>query len=210
MNVRRTYLSFFRNLLQDQARLLSVGANLLEILGGLVKIGGSAYYLNEPKSNSSTRVLMLRVETEECRLLFAEMGIATGVLEGAMHFVSSVTYGGNLIIDMTLKYGDKTGSVAQRQSRYEDQRTAGVTELNNLIWSDIRFDGVVVNMALSNQPTIYLFLMTRLQNPDANVVHYFALLRNSKAWLPQSHYIFYVEEDPSELVVNLPGGEAFS
>lgn len=85
----------------------------LDALTGLVKVKGSASYLNDSKSNSQARswAMALKIQTEERRLLFAENGLGHNVLgpikdtyvaDGfATHFVSSIIYGGNVIIRMT-------------------------------------------------------------------------------------------------------------
>ncbi|KAI5983099.1 hypothetical protein EDD15DRAFT_2376834 [Pisolithus albus] len=77
--------------------------------GDLVKVETASYL----KSNSQARswILVLKVLTEERRLLFAEDALSINVLDvvkkdyiaenRATHFVSSIVYGGNLIINMT-------------------------------------------------------------------------------------------------------------
>ncbi|KAI6032305.1 hypothetical protein PISMIDRAFT_688545 [Pisolithus microcarpus 441] len=102
------------NSLEKKTRLLDIQGNLsLEILSGLVKVEGSASYLNNAKNNTQARswTLVLKMKTEEHRLLFAEDGLSTNVLDmvkrdyiaenRATHFVSSIVYGGNLFINMT-------------------------------------------------------------------------------------------------------------
>ncbi|KAI6146301.1 hypothetical protein BKA82DRAFT_4514914 [Pisolithus tinctorius] len=114
-NVKHTDLTLaLSNSLEKKATLLDIQASLsLEVLGGFVKAEGSASYLNDAKCNSQAQswTLVLKVRTEERRLLFAEKGMATNVLDmvkkdyiaqkRATHFVSSIIYGGNLIINMT-------------------------------------------------------------------------------------------------------------
>ncbi|KAI6152590.1 hypothetical protein BKA82DRAFT_1008316 [Pisolithus tinctorius] len=114
-NVKHTDLTLaLSNSFEKKATLLDIQASLsLEVLGGLVKAEGSASYLNDAKCNSQAQswTLVLKVRTEERRLLFAEKGMATNVLDmvkkdyiaqkRATHFVSSIIYGGNLIINMT-------------------------------------------------------------------------------------------------------------
>ncbi|KAI6032304.1 hypothetical protein BKA83DRAFT_2395986 [Pisolithus microcarpus] len=114
-NVKQTDLTLsLSNSIEKKTSLLDIQGNLsLEILGGLVKVEGSASYLNDDKSNSQARswILALKVRTEERRLLFAEEAMSTNVLDmvkrdyiaenRATHFVSSIVYGGSLIINMT-------------------------------------------------------------------------------------------------------------
>ncbi|KAI5981477.1 hypothetical protein EDD15DRAFT_367839 [Pisolithus albus] len=111
-NIKQTDLTLsLSNSLEKKANLLDIQANLsLEILSDLVKVEGSASYL---KSNSQawSWILVLKVLTEERRLLFAEDALSINVLDmvkkdyiaenRATHFVSSIVYGGNLIINMT-------------------------------------------------------------------------------------------------------------
>ncbi|KAI5983107.1 hypothetical protein EDD15DRAFT_1917461 [Pisolithus albus] len=114
-NIKQTDLTLsLSNSLEKKANLLDIQANLsLGILSDLVKVEGSASYLNDAKSNSQARswILALKVRTEERRLLFAEDALSINVLDmvkedyiaenRATHFVSSIVYGGNLIINMT-------------------------------------------------------------------------------------------------------------
>ncbi|KIK20385.1 hypothetical protein PISMIDRAFT_594630 [Pisolithus microcarpus 441] len=113
------------DLLKKKINLLDIQAKLsLEILGGLVKVEGSASYLNNAKNNTQARswTLALKVRTGERRLLFAEDAMSTNVLEmvkkgyiadnRATHFVSSIVYGGSLIINMT----ERTTGVTSEES----------------------------------------------------------------------------------------------
>ncbi|KAI5982047.1 hypothetical protein EDD15DRAFT_224132 [Pisolithus albus] len=109
------------NSLEKKTTLLDIQANLsLEVLSGLVKVEGSASYLNNAKNNTQARswTLVLKMRTEERRLLFAEDALSFNVLDmvkedyiaenRATHFVSSIVYGGNLIINMTERATDVT------------------------------------------------------------------------------------------------------
>ncbi|KAI6043711.1 hypothetical protein EDC04DRAFT_2951786 [Pisolithus marmoratus] len=119
-NAQKTDIAFSSSFsFETDTQLLDIGTSLsLEILGGLVDVGGSATYLKDTTSNSKTRswVLALKVRSEERRLLHAEEELSSNVLDAvksdylphATHFVSSITYGGNLIIGMTAKSTEVT------------------------------------------------------------------------------------------------------
>ncbi|KAI6043706.1 hypothetical protein EDC04DRAFT_2951781 [Pisolithus marmoratus] len=114
-DARRTDVALSSSVsLETDTELLDISAGLsLEIVGGLVQVGGSATYLKDTTSNSRTRswVLALKVRSEEHRLVHAEEDMSSNVLDvvkndyipHATHFVSSITYGGNLIISMTAR-----------------------------------------------------------------------------------------------------------
>lgn len=119
-DVNRTDLSLsLSDSVMSKASILDIDPSLsLDVLTGLVKVKGSASYLKDSKSNSHVRswAMALKMQTEERRLLFAENGLGHNILgpvqdtyiaDGlATHFVSSVIYGGNVIIRMAESSGE--------------------------------------------------------------------------------------------------------
>lgn len=119
-DVNRTDLSLsLSDSVMSKASILDIDPSLsLDVLTGLVKVKGSASYLKDSKSNSHVRswAMALKMQTEERRLLFAEDGLGhntlgpvqdTYIADGlATHFVSSVVYGGNVIIRMAESSGE--------------------------------------------------------------------------------------------------------
>ncbi|KIM63795.1 hypothetical protein SCLCIDRAFT_1213956 [Scleroderma citrinum Foug A] len=106
------------NSVEDKSNVLDINASLaLDVLGGLVPVRGSASYLRSSKTNSQKRswAMALKMRTEEHRLLFAELDskVVEGVKEyftpAATHFVSAITYGGKIVINMTERSSDLTG-----------------------------------------------------------------------------------------------------
>ncbi|KAI6106648.1 hypothetical protein EDD16DRAFT_1744423 [Pisolithus croceorrhizus] len=108
-NVERTCLSLSlssSDSLEKKASLLDIEPSLsLAVLGGLVKLNGSASsYLNDIGSNSVSRswTMAFKIRTGERQLLLTQMAKEDYISEErATHFVSSIIYGGNLIIGMT-------------------------------------------------------------------------------------------------------------
>ena len=105
------------NSVEDKSNVLDINASLaLDVLGGLVPVRGSASYLRSSKTNSQKRswAMALKMRTEEHRLLFAELDskVVEGVKEyftpAATHFVSAITYGGKIVINMTERSSDLT------------------------------------------------------------------------------------------------------
>ena len=119
-DVNRTDLSLsLSDSVMSKASILDIDPSLsLDVLTGLVKVKGSASYLKDSKSNSHVRswAMALKMQTEERRLLFAENGLGHNILGPAQdtyiadglatHFVSSVVYGGNVIIRMAESSGE--------------------------------------------------------------------------------------------------------
>lgn len=99
---------------EQKSSLLDINANLsLEVLGGLVKVSGSASYLNDAKSNSQqyAYALALKMRLNEKRLLFAEDYLGRTLAQEdykdpATHFASSITYGGNYIVNMAARMSE--------------------------------------------------------------------------------------------------------
>lgn len=104
---------------EEKASLLDINAQLsLEVLGGLVKVSGSASYLNDEKSNTHeyAYALALKMRLNEKRILFAEDEMGRKVLDVvkgdyistnlATHFVSAIVYGGNYIVNLVAKQSE--------------------------------------------------------------------------------------------------------
>lgn len=102
--------------LEDKASLLEIDASIsLKILFGIINIKGSASYVKDVRSNTREQAyaLALRMRLNERRILFAEETMGRNVLdlvardyiltESATHFVSSIVYGGNLIINLVAR-----------------------------------------------------------------------------------------------------------
>ncbi|KAF8120260.1 hypothetical protein EV363DRAFT_146977 [Boletus edulis] len=116
-DIRHTELSLsLATSMEDKASLIDVNAKLsLEIACGLVKVSGSASYLNDSKSNTNEQAfaLALKMRLNEKRILFAEEELGRNVLEVAQedyiatgkatHFVSAIVYGGNFIVNLVAK-----------------------------------------------------------------------------------------------------------
>ena len=91
---------------------MDVSASLsLEVLGGLVKVEGSGQYLIDSKANSEQHswAMSLFLRKQEKRLLFEEKTVvdkrphdidAVIQRDQATHFVSSIVYGGSIIIEL--------------------------------------------------------------------------------------------------------------
>ncbi|KAF9224222.1 hypothetical protein BS17DRAFT_780673, partial [Gyrodon lividus] len=121
--------------------VLDIKANLsLEILGGLVEVRGSASYLNDTKSNTHERAwaMALKMQLHERRILFAEDDLGRNVLEVAIedyispnlatHFVSSIVYGGNLIVNLVAR-----SSKLSRDERIEGNLEAELNSLKGMV-----------------------------------------------------------------------------
>ena len=112
--INHTDLSLSRsNCIKDKCDILDIDPTLsLDILTGLVKVKGSASYVTDSESHSGSRswAMALKVQTEKHQLLFAEGKLgynALGTVKDnyltngpATHFVSTIVYGGNVIISM--------------------------------------------------------------------------------------------------------------
>ena len=97
---------------EEKSSVLDVSASLsLEVLGGLVKVEGSGQYLTDSKANSEQHswAMSLFLRKQEKRLLFEEKTVVDkrprdidNVIERdqATHFVSSIVYGGSIIIEL--------------------------------------------------------------------------------------------------------------
>jgi hypothetical protein len=102
---------------EDKSSVLDISASLsLEVLGGLVKVEGSGKYLTDSKANSEQHswAISLFLRTQEKRLLFEEKSVVgkrprpeviDAVIERdkATHFVSSIVYGGSMVIELLSK-----------------------------------------------------------------------------------------------------------
>ena len=97
---------------EEKSSVLDVSASLsLEVLGGLVKVEGSGQYLIDSKANSEQHswAMSLFLRKQEKRLLFEEKTVvdkrphdidAVIQRDQATHFVSSIVYGGSIIIEL--------------------------------------------------------------------------------------------------------------
>ena len=129
---------------EDKASIIDINAQLsLEVLGGLVKVKGSAAYLNDTKANTHEKswAMFLKQRLREERLAFAEDALGSNVLSftkknyittgQATHFVSSVVYGGNLIINLVARTSKLTEKEKIEGSlEVELQKLKGVVDLN--------------------------------------------------------------------------------
>ena len=129
---------------EDKVNIIDINAQLsLEVLGGLVKAKGSAAYLNDTRANTHEKswAMFLKQRLREERLAFAEDALGSNVLsyaqknyiktEQATHFVSSIVYGGRLIINLvavTSKLSEKEKIEGALEA--ELQKLKGVVDLN--------------------------------------------------------------------------------
>ena len=118
--IDRTELSLALYTTREQkASLLGVDAHLsLQVLSGLVKVSGSARYLNDEKSNTHEYAYALALKRQLCekRLLFAEEELSYKALRLAhtdyvatnlaTHLVSSIVYGGNYIVNLVARQSE--------------------------------------------------------------------------------------------------------
>ncbi|KAI6113517.1 hypothetical protein EDD16DRAFT_1895716 [Pisolithus croceorrhizus] len=154
-NFQRTCLTLSSSKsLEEKASLLNIEPGLsLAILGGLVKLDESASsYLNDIRSNSLSRswTLALHIETEERRLLFTPKATNVAAMENisqkhATHFVSSITYGGNLIVGMTEKAMDVVYKEnTEKELGSEIERLRGAVSLNTKVDAKVKaqFEGM--------------------------------------------------------------------
>ena len=132
------------NSYEDKASIIDINAQLsLEVLGGLVKVKGSAAYLNDTKANTHEKswAMFLKQRLREERLAFAEDALGSNVLSftkknyiatgQATHFVSSVVYGGNLIINLVARTSKLTEKEKIEGSlEAELQKLKGIVDLN--------------------------------------------------------------------------------
>lgn len=113
ININYTDLSLrMSNTFKDKASVIDINAELsVQILCGLVKVKGSAAYLNDTKSNSREHAWAMSLSTRltESRLLFAQDSLGNNILDWAKgyiangtatHFVSSIVYGGNVVVNL--------------------------------------------------------------------------------------------------------------
>ena len=100
---------------EDKSSVMDISASLsLEVLGGLIKVEGSGRYLTDSKANSEKHswAMSLFLRTQEQRLLFEEKKVVGKrphdvdeiiKRDRATHFVSSIIYGGSIIIELLSK-----------------------------------------------------------------------------------------------------------
>jgi hypothetical protein len=113
INVGRTDLKLkMSDSFEDKSDVLDISASLsLEVLGGLVEVKGSGKYLTDSKANCETHswAMSLFLRKEEQRLLFEEKKVVEKrphdiddiiKRDQATHFVSSIVYGGSIIIEL--------------------------------------------------------------------------------------------------------------
>ena len=119
-NVKHTDISLTpSNTHEQRASLLDVNPYLsLQVLSGLVKASGSACYLNDKKSSirEYAYAIALKVRFYEERIPFTESVLGRNVLPVAYedyvgtrlatHFISSIVYGGNVIINLIARQSE--------------------------------------------------------------------------------------------------------
>ncbi|CCM06659.1 uncharacterized protein FIBRA_08944 [Fibroporia radiculosa] len=117
MNVNHSDLSLHQsNSYKDKTDSIGLNTQLsVEVLSGLVSVQGSASFLRDNKSTTQKRAwsMSLKMILVEKRLKFAEKELGRDVLplvledyirtDTATHFVSSVVYGGNLVVNLVAK-----------------------------------------------------------------------------------------------------------
>ena len=141
-NIRHTELTVsLSTTLQQKATVIDINAQLsLDVLGGLVEVSGSASYLNDEKSNTNeyAYALALKMRLKEKRILFAEPELGRKVLDIvekdyintklATHFVSSITYGSNYIVNLVARQTEIT-----KEERIEGKLQASLDKLKGAI-----------------------------------------------------------------------------
>jgi len=144
---------------EQKSSLLDIKAELsLDILSGLVKVAGSASYISDVKSNSHeyAYALALKMRLNERRLLFAEDSLGRDVLalaeedyigkSLATHFVSSITYGGNYIVNMVANTSEfSKEEKIEGKLRMEFNKLKGAVSLEGSVEATIKGEFSAMN-----------------------------------------------------------------
>ncbi|KIJ69711.1 hypothetical protein HYDPIDRAFT_184303 [Hydnomerulius pinastri MD-312] len=179
-NIKFTDLKVTKsNTFGDKAGVVDISGELsLSVVCGLVRAQGSAAYLSDSQCNTKERswAMNLKMRLREQRLLFMEDDLALNVLDlakreyiatnRATHFVSSITFGGNVVVNLVARSSKLTeewktegaldaeinklrGMVDLREKVLDSNMKNKFTELNDKfdvsVYGDVALERVPVN-----------------------------------------------------------------